>query len=499
MFFADDLILFSEASLEQVEVVNNALNLFCMNSGQKINADKTRVFFSKNVNHIRANQICSELGFQVTTDLGKYLGAPIHHGRVSRITYNFIIEKVQRRLSSWKTSTLNLTGRAVLVNFVLHSIPSYSMQTASLPACVNKDVEKASRNFLWGSTNEKRKMHLISWERVCSPKVNGGLGVRNLRRNNDAHMMKLAWELTKNNEKLWVQVLRDKYKCGSGALPLVTPKHNSSNVWRGILHIWESFLKGTIWRVGDGRSVRFWQDSWVDGHPSLECEINMSLCQSLRDSRACDMVMTDGNWNSNVINEVLPSALANQVLLHSPPCDDAGCDIVAWNHSPNGVLTVKSAYESMSPNFVHSSDVIWKKLWKWDGVPKIRSFLWMMLHNRLVTRSLLVDRRIINSNLCIFYCGVAEDLIHCLRDYQRAKGVWDWFVKDSLAGQFFEMPVEDWILSNIQGNWGKDDLNAFPMVHYFWICNLESVEKPMCCLSWLYDFGYIWFDLSLLV
>lgn len=58
-------------------------------------------------------------------------------------------------------------------------------------------------------------MHLIAWERVCSPKSQGGLGFRDLECNNEAHMMKLAWQLTKDSDKLWVQVLRDKYKCGS--------------------------------------------------------------------------------------------------------------------------------------------------------------------------------------------------------------------------------------------------------------------------------------------
>lgn len=77
-----------------MDFVNNVLNIFCNSSSQKVNADKTRVFFSKNVNHTRAHQISGELGFRLTADLGKYLGALLHHGQVSRSTYNFIIEKV---------------------------------------------------------------------------------------------------------------------------------------------------------------------------------------------------------------------------------------------------------------------------------------------------------------------------------------------------------------------------------------------------------------------
>lgn len=49
LFFADDLILLAEASLEQVSVVKDCLEMFCKASGQRVNASKTRVFFSHNV------------------------------------------------------------------------------------------------------------------------------------------------------------------------------------------------------------------------------------------------------------------------------------------------------------------------------------------------------------------------------------------------------------------------------------------------------------------
>nr|KYP45879.1 Retrovirus-related Pol polyprotein from type-2 retrotransposable element R2DM [Cajanus cajan] len=47
--FADDLILFSEASLDQVDIIQSCLEEFCRSSEKKINHDKSRIFFSKNV------------------------------------------------------------------------------------------------------------------------------------------------------------------------------------------------------------------------------------------------------------------------------------------------------------------------------------------------------------------------------------------------------------------------------------------------------------------
>jgi len=49
LLFADDLLLFAEASIEQAHCIMHCLNLFCEASGQKINNQKTQFFFSKNV------------------------------------------------------------------------------------------------------------------------------------------------------------------------------------------------------------------------------------------------------------------------------------------------------------------------------------------------------------------------------------------------------------------------------------------------------------------
>lgn len=43
----DDLILFVEDSLEQVELIGNCLKLFCASSGQRVNRNKTHIFLKK--------------------------------------------------------------------------------------------------------------------------------------------------------------------------------------------------------------------------------------------------------------------------------------------------------------------------------------------------------------------------------------------------------------------------------------------------------------------
>lgn len=82
LLFANDMVLFSEASQKEVKIIKDYLDDFCNASGQKINPNKSQIFFSANVSDNEASQIASMIGFERTTDLGNYLGVPSLHGRV---------------------------------------------------------------------------------------------------------------------------------------------------------------------------------------------------------------------------------------------------------------------------------------------------------------------------------------------------------------------------------------------------------------------------------
>lgn len=112
--FADDLILFAEASVHQATVIQQVLYRFCVSSRQKVNHEKTQVFFSKKFHWDRRKEISRTLGFSSTDDLGKYLGIPILHKRVTKSNFQFVVDKVKQRLSAWKARNLSLAGRVPL-------------------------------------------------------------------------------------------------------------------------------------------------------------------------------------------------------------------------------------------------------------------------------------------------------------------------------------------------------------------------------------------------
>jgi hypothetical protein len=114
----------------------------------KINLSKSRAFYSTGIPQRKINSLTNISDILSTTSLDKYLGFPILKGRPKRSDFNFIIERMQNRLASWKNRLLNKTGRLTLASSVLSSIPSYFMQINWLPQSICDSIDQTTRNFI---------------------------------------------------------------------------------------------------------------------------------------------------------------------------------------------------------------------------------------------------------------------------------------------------------------------------------------------------------------
>lgn len=84
---------------------------------------------------------------------------------------------MNKKLTGWKTRFLNMAGRTTLATSTLNSIPNHIMQYHKLPKNINRLIDRTQRNFIWGSTAEKSKLHLVNWHTLTDIKNNGGLGI----------------------------------------------------------------------------------------------------------------------------------------------------------------------------------------------------------------------------------------------------------------------------------------------------------------------------------
>ena len=83
-----------------------------------------------------------------------------------------------------------MAGRVVLLKAVIDSTPIYLLSLYKLPATVLAKVDRLRRDFLWGDNPFQRKMHFISWDRICKHKHEGGLGISSLKTRNNLLLAK---------------------------------------------------------------------------------------------------------------------------------------------------------------------------------------------------------------------------------------------------------------------------------------------------------------------
>ncbi|CAN1848015.1 Putative ribonuclease H protein At1g65750 [Linum perenne] len=218
------------------------------------------------------------------------------------------------------------------------------MQTSVLPCHICEAIDKKIRNFMWGSTNECRKIHLVSWDEVCNPKEHGGLGLKKAKELNMAFMMKLAFYFFKSPNELWVQVLQHKYfREGPNGLQI---KNNSrlSPLWRAIKKVTHVMRLGMRMGIRDGAETNFWLDRWVDGgHRVIDLATGNTNDIDI-DQPVCAFVSPQGEWNWPLFDHLLSRDGCFQVAGMSPPIAGSSDDKITWGLERNGQFRVRSAY-----------------------------------------------------------------------------------------------------------------------------------------------------------
>ena len=87
LLFADDCLLFYEASMEECQRLLDILGRYEATSGQAINRQKTSLFFSKNTKPEVKDAIKNMLGARIMNDCEKYLGLPMVGGQSKVATF----------------------------------------------------------------------------------------------------------------------------------------------------------------------------------------------------------------------------------------------------------------------------------------------------------------------------------------------------------------------------------------------------------------------------
>ncbi|KAL8137398.1 hypothetical protein V2J09_003399 [Rumex salicifolius] len=229
---------------------------------------------------------------------------PVLRKRITKKTFQPIIEKIKSKLVCWKCRSLNLDGHITLVKSAISSIPTYSMSTVCFPIGFCNRIEKITRAFLWGNWDQQRRMHLVSKTDVCKKKKDGGLGINNLLSSDDSFFNKTD---------------------------------GGSYVWKGIQKgIQEVIIRGTRWNLRDDKLIRFWIDSWHTLQ-TLTNELVGPIEEARENDRVCDYWNSKGGWNWPVLSGMLqPTSLLRLASVAIRP-EEGIQDSLSWVDSSSGI------------------------------------------------------------------------------------------------------------------------------------------------------------------
>uniref|UniRef100_A0A452Y213 Reverse transcriptase domain-containing protein n=1 Tax=Aegilops tauschii subsp. strangulata TaxID=200361 RepID=A0A452Y213_AEGTS len=168
LLFADDTLLFFEASREQAEEVKVVLDMYGRAMGQSLNPNKCSILFGEACPIAVQEEVRSVLQITNLHFEEKYLGLPTPEGRMSKGRFQNLQTRLTKRLIQWGDGLLAQPGREVLIKSVAQALPTYIMGVFKLPFSVCDDLTCMVRNFYWGSAKGKRKVHWKGWDHLAA-------------------------------------------------------------------------------------------------------------------------------------------------------------------------------------------------------------------------------------------------------------------------------------------------------------------------------------------
>ena len=122
-----------------------------MASGQRINHDKSSIFFSRGCPGSMREAIKNSLQVHNESLSERYLGMPTDVGHSKNGTFKYLRDRVWEKIKGWMAKLLSSAGKEVLIKSVAQAIPVYSMASFRLPRGLCENINSIIRQFWWGS------------------------------------------------------------------------------------------------------------------------------------------------------------------------------------------------------------------------------------------------------------------------------------------------------------------------------------------------------------
>ncbi|GJW13056.1 RNA-directed DNA polymerase, eukaryota, reverse transcriptase zinc-binding domain protein [Tanacetum coccineum] len=362
--------LFCHGDCESVRIVKKSMDEFSGFSGLLPNMQKSTVFFG-GLSSAEQQNILNIIPFSVGKLLVRYLGVPLITKQISSNDCKPLVNKVKPKINDWKNKSLSYVGRVQLIASSLSDL-----------------------------TKGKAK---VSWNVVCKPKDQGGLGIKNLSVWNEVLMIKHLRNVAAKKDTLWVKwIIVEKIKGRS--IWEVQSDCNSSVGWKNILSLRDKAREHIWWKIGNEKSVNVWHDRWCLVSPPSDF-IETRDVYDARLSNKCTV--------SEVIHEgrfLWPDEWSNKFeelrQIQTPRLNDGIEDTAVWIYNDT-----KVDWFSM--------------VWFAQSIPRHAFVIWLAIQNRLMTQDKLLIWRPNDDLKCVLCSKCPDSHNHFFFTCEFSKGIWN--------------------------------------------------------------------------
>ena len=82
-------------------------------------------------------------------------------------------------------------------------------------------------------------------------------------------------------------------------------KTTDSPIWKNLLNCRALVKQGIIWKVGNGESISFWYDNWIENKNLIDLlELNEEIVISPQ-AKVPKFIQQDRSWNFAKLNDIL--------------------------------------------------------------------------------------------------------------------------------------------------------------------------------------------------
>ncbi|KAG2321688.1 hypothetical protein Bca52824_014901 [Brassica carinata] len=227
------------------------------------------------------------------------------------------LERITSKLHSWTVKTLSFAGKVRLLASVIYGMVNFWSSVFALPKRFYEKVDSLCCAFLWKNRASSGSGACISWESICKPKKEGGLGLRRLEEFEKSGSLWVAWLQANVFARRCYWAVLDSQRLSPTVKDMIRIKETVAG-----------FLRCSI---GDGRAASFWFDFWTDLGPLIEAfghrgprELQIRLDATVAEATA------NGEWSLPPARSDVAETLQIVLSTMAPPTPDRGVDRYLW-------------------------------------------------------------------------------------------------------------------------------------------------------------------------